>query len=187
MHVSSILSALVLALVLIAPAPLQSAAAASLVAPVAAVTPVAAPVVEYVPASGPWPGCEYCMYQNQATFYCLDDSEAYGLRSIPCNGLSWQRWRFKILNPPASGPISLQNLATQRCLDKSEVGLRTLPCNGLIYQRIGNPGTKIIDFRPASAIRFFYDDSCLDQSFQFNLRTFDCNFQNYQIWRNDDW
>ncbi|WEP00501.1 hypothetical protein A6P39_004305 [Streptomyces sp. FXJ1.172] len=61
---------------------------------------------------------------------CLDDSDAYGLRSYPCNTPSiengYQKW--KVINW-SSGYAQLQNQATGRCLDWSPgAGLRTFPC-----------------------------------------------------------
>ncbi|MFD7995040.1 RICIN domain-containing protein [Streptomyces mexicanus] len=32
------------------------------------------------------------VFRNQATGMCLDDSDAYGLRTFPCNGLPYQKW-----------------------------------------------------------------------------------------------
>ena len=34
------------------------------------------------------------LLKNQATGRCIDDSFAYGLRAFPCNGLTFQQWRY---------------------------------------------------------------------------------------------
>ena len=62
---------------------------------------------------------------------CLDDSNAYGLRTFSCNKTTYQSWwltRWK------DGTTQLKNQATLRCLDQSNLGMRTYPCNKTIYQ-----------------------------------------------------
>ncbi|MFB8068942.1 helix-turn-helix domain-containing protein, partial [Streptomyces rubiginosohelvolus] len=53
-------------------------------------------------------------FVSRATGNCLDSSLDHGLRSYPCNGMSYQRWG---LRSSANGAHQLRNHATGLCLD----------------------------------------------------------------------
>jgi hypothetical protein len=66
------------------------------------------------------------------TGWCLDDSGAYGLRVIACNGGQYQQWYYSTYNG------SLTNMRTGRCVDDSfAYGLRPYECNNGRYQMWG--------------------------------------------------
>lgn len=63
---------------------------------------------------------------------CLDDSDAYGLRTFTCNASRYQSWWLHRWN---DGTTQIKNQATGRCVDNSPAfGTRTYPCNATIYQ-----------------------------------------------------
>jgi hypothetical protein len=114
--------------------------------------------------------------QNQNTGRCIDDSFAFGLRSFPCNGLSFQQWSVVGFQ---DGTIHLVNENTGRCIDDSlAFGLRSFPCNGLSFQGwfpgFFSDGT--IDLQNQNTGR------CIDDSLAFGLRSFPCNGLSFQRW-----
>ena len=121
--------------------------------------------------------CTWCSYQNLATRRCLDDSFEFGLRSFPCNGLNYQKWRYGYTAGTLGG---LVNRHTGRCIDDSfEFGLRSFPCNGLAYQ-VWQPNPSGGTFHWGNrATGRFMDDS------EFGLRSFQRNNLNYQRFVSD--
>jgi hypothetical protein len=70
--------------------------------------------------------------RNVNTSRCLDDSR-FGLRTIVCNGLSYQK--FIQQNIPF-GRFAMVDVATGLCVDDSiRFNLRSFPCNWLSYQQ----------------------------------------------------
>lgn len=113
--------------------------------------------------------------QNENTKRCIDDSQAYGLRSYPCNGTNYQKW---VLGYYGNGN-SYRNIATGRCIDDSQAyGLRSFPCNNLAYQdwAVNTPASSTDHYWNRATGR------CLDDSFSYGLRSFPCNNLNYQWW-----
>ncbi|MFF4761081.1 RICIN domain-containing protein [Streptomyces sp. NPDC001292] len=81
-----------------------------------------------------WPAGqdEVWTLKNQATGRCLDDSDAYGLRSYFCNASTFQSWKIRRWN---DGTRELKSQATGRCVDDSDAyGLRAYPCNATPFQ-----------------------------------------------------
>ena len=113
---------------------------------------------------------------------CLDDSAQFGLRTYPCNGGVWQKWR--VINLDNLGYAQLQNQSTLNCLDWSpQYGLRTFPCyansfNGgwqkwMMVNRTMPSGPQGFE----SVLLNGYPNSpnqCLDNS-QFGVRGYACN------------
>ncbi|WP_394428147.1 helix-turn-helix domain-containing protein [Streptomyces sp. SGAir0957] len=62
---------------------------------------------------------------NRATGHCLDHSLDHGLRTYPCNGLSYQRWTVRAL---PDGAFQIRNHATGSCLNSAEAVLRVGGC-----------------------------------------------------------
>jgi ricin-type beta-trefoil lectin protein len=52
-------------------------------------------------------------FRNRATNQCLDDSNEYGLRTFPCNGLNYQKWNVHRWN---DGTLQIRNIHTGGCL-----------------------------------------------------------------------
>lgn len=70
--------------------------------------------------------------KEQAEGFCLDDSPAYGLTTMPCYDSPFQRWTFATMN---SGAVQVQNQKTGRCLDDSPAyGLQSMPCSAIALQ-----------------------------------------------------
>lgn len=116
--------------------------------------------------------------RNQNTGRCIDDSQAYGLRAFPCNGLSYQGW-----HTISGHPGQFQNQNTGRCIDDSlRYGLRAYPCNDGSY----NSGYQYWYISGISAgavhLRNLKTGRCIDDSFAYGLRAFTCNGLNYQGW-----
>lgn len=114
-------------------------------------------------------------FANNYTGSCLDDSDAFGLRTIPCNGTSFQKWNVHVWNDATR---ELKNLATGRCLDDNGIDLRTVACNSMTYQSWfveGRGWGKI-------ALRNQFTNKCLDDSV-YGLRTIGCQDGNtHQNW-----
>jgi hypothetical protein len=138
-----------------------------------ALVAVVATLVALLPAPSASAQGQYYEYRNLATGRCLDDSREFGLRAVPCNGLSYQSW-----TGGRDGSL-FQNLNTGRCIDSSfEHNLRVLPCNGLSYQ-------KWYEYYDESGRRHFQNGAtfgCLDDSIELRLRDFGCNSSTYQSW-----
>lgn len=111
------------------------------------------------------------LIKNRFTGRCVDDSEAYGLRAIGCNGLNFQRWDRR---PSYFPNYHLANMNTGRCLDDSSYGLRTFGCNGYGYQR-----WLIRDMGDGIELQNAQTGKCLDDS-SYGLRTFVCNETQFQ-------
>lgn len=110
---------------------------------------------------------------------CLDDSFAYGLRVINCNGTNWQLW--SVGNP---GPgYAMQNLATGRCVDDSSAyGLRAVPCNGLSYQFFTSYLKASDVNKQKRSFQNVNTGACMDYSEAYGVRGFPCNDTQYQNW-----
>lgn len=52
-------------------------------------------------------------FRNRATNQCLDDSNEFGLRTFPCNGLDYQNWNVHRYN---DGTFQFRNKHTGSCL-----------------------------------------------------------------------
>jgi hypothetical protein len=130
------------------------------------------------------------VFYNVATGRCLDDSQAYGLRTFSCNGAS-QVNGYQAFYKPLSTLTSFQfqNVNTKLCVDDSASGLRHFSCNlqsflagyqgwEFTYANDGND----VDLQ----IKNVATNLCLDDSLQYGLRAFSCNqasFDNgYQDW-----
>ncbi|MEV5411584.1 RICIN domain-containing protein [Thermopolyspora sp. NPDC052614] len=111
-------------------------------------------------------------FRNRATGRCLDDSGA-GLRSFPCNGLSFQKWNVTVDD---FGHRTIQNQNTGRCLDDSGAGLRTFPCNGLTFQK-----WNVTHHANGITLANHETKRCVDDS-NVGLRSFPCNGLNFQRW-----
>ncbi|WP_139277701.1 RICIN domain-containing protein [Rhodococcus marinonascens] len=111
--------------------------------------------------------------RSNATGACLDDS-SFGLRALPCNGLTYQRWNLIQFDHIAQ--FEIQSLSTGRCLDDSTFGLRTVDCNNQSYQRwaiFSKTGGVEISNRATL--------KCLDDS-GLGLRAIACNDGQFQKW-----
>lgn len=99
-----------------------------------AVTPAHAPAITHsATPKTPLPPVNEVL-RNLATGQCIDDSFAYGLRAISCNGLSYQVWAWTNFNG-GYGRSPFQNQNTGRCMDDSfAYGLRHYDCNQSQYQ-----------------------------------------------------
>lgn len=126
-----------------------------------AVLGILAAMMVLVPAAGTAHAEENHALQNYATGRCIDDSAAFGLRTFPCNGMTYQKWNLHWIR---GLEYTLQNVATGRCIDWSENrGLRAFPCNGLDYQEwLMGSGDDIWSNRSGQ--------TNLDDSYAFGLR-----------------
>lgn len=115
-------------------------------------------------------------YRNEQTKRCLDDSFAFGLRTIPCNYSGYQDF---FARGQLGAPKQLANQgATGRCVDNSvPYGLRAFPCNDLAYQLWYDEYTG-----GREQFRSLITGYCLDDSLAFGLRTYPCNGSSYQKW-----
>jgi hypothetical protein len=114
-------------------------------------------------------------YINNATSRCMDDSLDYGLRTINCNWLNFQRFT---LIPAGYNTYYIKNVQTGRCVDDSwAYGLRAFGCNGLTYQRWW-----LSNYSGGLVIQSVETARCIDDSFAYGLRTFNCNWTAFQTW-----
>ncbi len=119
---------------------------------------------------------------NEYTRRCLDDSFSGGLRTLACNGTTYQEW--KQIYTQNGSVLTLKNIKTGRCLDDSlPHGLRAIPCNGTRHQQFfpeaGGPG------HGGSVTDRLYNSAtarCVDDSFSGGLRAHKCNNTGYQVW-----
>ncbi|GHH31268.1 RICIN domain-containing protein [Streptomyces rubradiris] len=110
---------------------------------------------------------------------CLDDSLAYGLRVITCNGTRWQLWS---VGNPGLG-YAMQNLETGRCVDDSSAyGLRAFPCNGMTYQFFASQLMASDVNMQKRTFQNVNTGACMDYSSPYGLRGFPCNGTQYQNW-----
>lgn len=116
---------------------------------------------------------------NEATGRCLDDSFSYGLRTIPCNGSSYQHW---YVYESYYDSFILKNVATERCLDDSAYGLRTFACNETEYQRWWHYGVNG-GWAGTNRFRNVSNNKCLDDSNSYGIRTYPCNGSIYQAFQ----
>lgn len=73
--------------------------------------------------------------QNAHTGRCIDDSLQFGLRSFPCNGMTYQKWEMNIKVVLGIAYRHPCNAETNRCMDDSQqFGLRSFEMNPLDYQ-----------------------------------------------------
>lgn len=79
--------------------------------------------------------------KNVLTGRCMDDSQAFGLRMIGCNGTLFQDWRVDAVN--SIGIIRFQNEQTSACMvEVPGVGLKVAGCNpSALGQRWTHSGT----------------------------------------------
>jgi hypothetical protein len=66
-------------------------------------------IVNPAPASAA-PPQTFC---NRASNFCMDDSDDYGIRTFPRNGLNYQQWDVYVYG---DGTRRIRNINTQRCL-----------------------------------------------------------------------
>jgi hypothetical protein len=113
--------------------------------------------------------------QNYKTSKCIDDSAAYRLRIITCDGYNYQAWN----QIHESGIVyAMQNQHTGWCLDDSAAyGLRAIRCDGYNYQSwTVHPG-----LHDAYWLQNIHTGLCLDGS--HGLRAIACNHASgYQSW-----
>ncbi|MFF2117381.1 actinohivin [Kitasatospora sp. NPDC058184] len=114
-------------------------------------------------------------FENASTRRCMDDSQAYGLRPIGCNGGPYQQWTA----PDWWTTGKVVNSVTSNCLDDSlAYGLRAIPCNGSNFQywhryMVADGNTRISNSATGR---------CLDDSIDGGLRAFPCNELEWQGW-----
>ncbi|WP_426500420.1 helix-turn-helix domain-containing protein [Streptomyces sp. D54] len=113
-------------------------------------------------------------FVSRATGYCLDSSLDHGLRSYPCNGMSYQRWGVL---PGADGTHRLRNHATGLCLEDSGPAVRARPCDGSTAQ------TWTLTEREDEAVRLQNASTgrCLDES-SAGVRALPCATGRRQEW-----
>lgn len=107
-------------------------------------------------------------FQNRATGACLDDSLAYGTRTVfPCNGMTFQKWD---VHNWGDGTVTLKNQNTGRCLTGGGNAVYSVSCDGsldnywyVIHWRDGG-----LTFKNQAS------RNCLDDSFEAHLRMFHC-------------
>jgi hypothetical protein len=124
------------------------------------------------------------MIQNFNTHNCLDDSETYGVRAIPCvDGNTHQQWTYEDF----AGRFITKNGYTHRCLDDSVTyGLRAISCDD------GNPHQRFYylrditnaDIYPGFQIESEELSLCLDDSPTYGVRNAPCTFEynDHQRW-----
>ncbi|MFD4401112.1 RICIN domain-containing protein [Kitasatospora sp. NPDC058478] len=109
--------------------------------------------------------------RNWATGRCVDDSLGAGLRPFDCNGLNYQDWRYTKV---AGISYTIRNVNTGRCISESGGNVFSTGCDGGFSQQwqaysCFENGVKGRCWQNLNSAR------CLDDSFDFNLRSFDCN------------
>jgi hypothetical protein len=113
---------------------------------------------------------------NRNTGRCMDESWAYGLRAMGCNGLTFQYFSFDATS--VAGTYYIRSSETGRCVDDSlAYGLRTYACNGLDFQR-----WFMYSYDGATILQNLKTGRCIDDSYAYGLRAFDCNQLSYQHW-----
>lgn len=115
--------------------------------------------------------------RNWATGRCVDDSWGAGLRPLDCNGLNYQNWTY---TKAAGIAYYIRNVNTGRCLSESGGQVFSTGCDrGRAQQWMSyscfNDGSKGRCWKNLNSLR------CLDDSFAYNLRSFDCNYLVWQI------
>ncbi|MFI0240303.1 helix-turn-helix domain-containing protein [Streptomyces sp. NPDC016845] len=85
----------------------------------------AGPAAAVGPADRPGRSEAVRPFINRATGHCLDHSLDHGLRTYPCNGLSYQRWTVRAL---PHGAFQVRNHATGSCLNSGASALRVGGC-----------------------------------------------------------
>ncbi|MFB8385320.1 RICIN domain-containing protein [Streptomyces rubiginosohelvolus] len=113
-------------------------------------------------------------FVSRATGNCLDSSLDHGLRSYPCNGMSYQRWG---LRSSANGAHQLRNHATGLCLDDGGREVAARPCDGRAAQKW------TLTSREDEAVRLANVSTgrCLDESAD-GLRALPCVTGSRQEW-----
>ncbi|MFI2117413.1 RICIN domain-containing protein [Streptomyces rubiginosohelvolus] len=113
-------------------------------------------------------------FVSRATGNCLDSSLDHGLRSYPCNGMSYQRWG---LRSSADGAHQLRNHATGLCLDDGGREVAARPCDGRAAQKW------TLTSREDEAVRLANVSTgrCLDESAD-GLRALPCVTGSRQEW-----
>ncbi|MFF2860269.1 helix-turn-helix domain-containing protein [Streptomyces rubiginosohelvolus] len=113
-------------------------------------------------------------FVSRATGNCLDSSLDHGLRSYPCNGMSYQRWG---LRSSANGAHQLRNHATGLCLDGGGREVTARPCDGRAAQKW------TLTSREDEAVRLANVSTgrCLDESAD-GLRALPCVTGSRQEW-----
>lgn len=125
------------------------------------------------------------MIQNFNTLNCLDDSDTYGVRAIPCvNGNTHQQWTYEDI----SGKFVTKNGFTHRCLDDSTTyGLRAINCtddNNPHQEFYYNREITNADIHPGFQVVSVQLGVCLDDSPTWGLRNSACSsdYNNHQRW-----
>ncbi|MFD8602298.1 hypothetical protein AMK14_04535 [Streptomyces sp. TSRI0445] len=113
-------------------------------------------------------------FVSRATGNCLDSSLDHGLRSYPCNGMSYQRWGVR---SSANGAHQLRNHATGLCLDDGGREVAARPCDGRAAQKW------TLTSREDEAVRLenVSTGRCLDESAD-GLRALPCVTGSRQAW-----
>jgi len=118
-------------------------------------------------------------YQNKSTQLCMDDSDAFGLRDLGCNGLDYQAWE-PALSTGFGNARNMFNENTSLCMDYSDAyGLRAIGCNNLVYQAFYVIAQSDGSYTFQSAAN---QNICVDDSVTYGLRGFSCNGLPYQEW-----
>jgi len=141
---------------------------------------VALPSTAFAAAAGGGASTLESAILNVNTGGCIDDSFTYGLRSFPCNGLSYQDWT---LTSQSDGSVTLKNANTGRCIDDSfAYHLRSFTCNNLNYQNWWV--TPVYGLNGSFWFQLQNENTggCIDDSFTYHLRSFACNLLSYQGW-----
>lgn len=125
------------------------------------------------------------MIQNFNTHNCLDDSETYGVRAIPCvDGDTHQQWTYEDFG---AGKYITKNGYTHRCLDDSVTyNLRAIACDeGNTHQEfIYSREITNADLYPGFQIESVQLGLCLDDSPTYHLRNAPCSadYNDHQRW-----
>src|ERR1700680_2042999 len=134
---------------------------------------VALPSTAFAAAAGGGASTLESAILNVNTGGCIDDSFTYGLRSFPCNGLSYQDWT---LTSQSDGSVTIKNANTGRCIDDSfAYHLRSFTCNNLNYQNWWV--TPVYGLNGSFWFQLQNENTggCIDDSFTYHLRSFGCN------------
>ncbi|SDF36005.1 Helix-turn-helix domain-containing protein [Lentzea fradiae] len=106
------------------------------------------------------------IFVSRATGACLDHSMEGGLRTFPCNGMSYQRWTVR---PFGEGTYRISNHATGACLDRGATGLRSAECAETASQQ-----WMVTVSDAAAEVRRADDDECLHDD-EVGLRLIACD------------
>jgi transcriptional regulator with XRE-family HTH domain len=124
---------------------------------------------------GPGPADTVRIFVSRRTGACLDHSLDKGLRTYPCNGMSYQRWT---LHRQSDGALRLRNHATGACLAHGPDGLATAACTAAPSQKwVVTPWPD-----ESVEVRSKVTGACLDDSAEAGLRALPCARTDHQRW-----